>query len=76
MLKFNMINIMVTSIACLFFLRAIDCFGKHKDASFQLELLQDAIEDIEADNVVQDVIDATTIYRSNGLLIQSIYKHI
>ena len=74
--KHPLINIIVTSTAGPFFLRAIDCFGKCKDATFQYELLRDAIEEVGADNVVQVVTDATIICRSTGLLIQSRYQYI
>ena len=74
--KRPLINIIVTSTAGPFFLRAIDCSGKRKDASFQYELLRDAIEDVGVDNVVQVVTDAAAVCRSAGLLIQSRYQHI
>jgi len=62
----------VASAKGLFFLKDVDCPRKHKDASFQFELLREAIEDV----VVQVVTDTTTICRSTELLIQSWYQHI
>ena len=50
--KHPLINIIVTCRDGPYFLRAIDCFGKHKDATFQFELLQDAIEEVGPSNVV------------------------
>ena len=74
--KCPLINIIVTSSEGPFFLKAVDCSGKHKDASFQFELLQETIENVGPDSVVHVVIDATTICKSIGLLIQSRYQHI
>jgi hypothetical protein len=67
--KCPLINIIVTCREGHFFLRAIDCSGKRKDATFQFELLRDAIEDVGPINVVHVVTDATTMCRSTRLLI-------
>ena len=74
--KRPLINIIVTCIDGPFFLRAIDCSGKRKDATFQFELLRDAIEEVGPNNVVQVVTDAAAVCRSAGLLVQSTYRHI
>ena len=74
--KRPLINIIVTCRDGPYFLRAIDCSGKRKDATFQFELLRDAIEEVGPSNVVQVVIDAAAMCRSTGLLIQGRYKHI
>ena len=74
--KRPLINIIVTCVDGPFFLRAIDCSGKRKDAAFQFELLRDAIEEVGPENVVQVVTDAATVCRSAGLLVQSTYRHI
>ena len=50
--KRPLINIIVTCVDGPFFLRAIDCSGKRKDAAFQFELLRDAIEEVGPENVV------------------------
>ena len=71
--KRPLINIIVTSSEGPFFLKAVHYFGKHKDASFQFELLRETIEDVGSDSVVQVVTDATAICRSIRLLIQSTY---
>lgn len=54
----------------------VDCSRKCKDASFQLEFLREAIEDVEPNSVVLVVTDAGAVCRSTGLLIQSSYQHI
>ena len=74
--KRPLINIIVTCREGPFFLRAIDCSGKRKDAAFQFELLRDAIEEVGPINVVQVVTDAAAVCRSAGLLIQDKYRHI
>lgn len=74
--KHPVINIIVKSVVGSFFLRAVDCFGKRKDATFQLELLRDAIEDLGVDNVVKVMTNVVAICRSARLLIQSRYWHI
>lgn len=74
--KRPLINIIVTSSEGPFFLKAVDCSGKRKDASFQFELLREAIEDVGPDSVVQVVTDAAAVCRSAGLLIQNKYQHI
>lgn len=50
-----LISLIVTSSAGSYFLRAIDCTGKRKDAAFQFEILRKAIEEVGASNVVQVV---------------------
>ncbi|KAH9329495.1 hypothetical protein KI387_001603 [Taxus chinensis] len=47
-----LINIIVTCPADSYFLRAIDCPGKRKDATFQFQNLKDAIEEIGPSHVV------------------------
>jgi len=48
-----LINIMVSCSEGPYFLRAIDCSGKKKDAEFQFLLLKEAIEEVGSSNVVQ-----------------------
>jgi len=71
-----LLNIIVTSPSGPYFLKAIDCSGKMKDAAFQYEVLKDAIEEIGPTNVVQVITDAAPVCRSAGLMIQSRYKHL
>ena len=74
--KCILINIIVTSAKGPFFLKVVEYFGKRKDASFQFELLREAIEDVGPDSVVEVVTNAAAVRRSAGLLIQSKYQHI
>jgi hypothetical protein len=71
-----LLNIIVTSPKGPYFLRAIDCSGKMKDAAFQFEVLKDAIEENGPTNVVQVITDVAPVCRSAGLMIQSRYKHL
>lgn len=48
-----LINIMVSCSEGPYFLRAVDCSGKKKDAEFQFLLLKEAIEEVGSSNVVQ-----------------------
>ena len=70
------INITVTSIAVIFCLGAIDCFGKCKEATFKFVLLQDALEEVRPTNVMQVVVDAIATCRSTRLLVYHEYKHV
>ena len=72
----SLINIIVTSPAGSYFLRAIDCSGKKKDADFQLTILRDAIEEIGPSNVVQVITDSALVCKSAGLMIEGAYRHI
>ena len=71
-----LLNIIVTSPAGPYFLRAIDCSGKLKDATFMFEVLKDAIDEIGPSNVVHIITDAAPVCKAAGLMVQSRYKHI
>ena len=71
-----LINIIVTSPASSYFLRAIDSSGKKKDADFQFTILRDAIEEIGPSNVVQVITDSAPMCKSVGLMIEGAYRHI
>ena len=71
-----LLNIIVTSPAGPYFLRAIDCSGKLKYATFMFEILKDAIEEVGTSNVVHVITDAAPVCRAAGLMIQSRYRHI
>ena len=71
-----LLNIIVTSSAGPYFLKAIDCRGKLKDATFMLEILKDAIEEVGPSNVVHVITDAALVCRVAGLMIESRYRHI
>lgn len=70
------LNIIVTSPSRPYFLKAIDCTGKIKDAAYQYEALKDAIEKIGPTNVIQVITDAAPICKSAKLMMQSRYKHL
>jgi hypothetical protein len=53
------------------FLRAIDCSGKLKNATFMFEVYKDAIDEVGPFNVVNVIIDATHVCRAAGLMVQS-----
>jgi hypothetical protein len=59
-----LLNIIVTSLAGPYFLRAIDCSGKLKDATFMFEVLKDAIDEVGPSNVVHVITDATLVCRA------------
>lgn len=71
-----LLNVIVTSPTGPYFLKAVDCSGKNKDATFMFEMLKDAINEVGPSNVVHVVTDATLVCRAAGLMIQSQYKHI
>jgi len=53
-----LLNIVVTSLAGPYFLRAIDCSGKLKDATFMFEVLKDAINEVGPSNIVHIITNA------------------
>ena len=69
-------NVIVTSPEGPYFLKAIDCNGRYKDATFMFEMLKDAIEEVGPSNVVHVITDATPVCRAAGLIVQSRYRHI
>ncbi|KAH9293455.1 hypothetical protein KI387_041340, partial [Taxus chinensis] len=71
-----LINIIVTCPVGPYFLRAIDCTGKRKDATFQFQILKDAIEEIGPSNVVQVVTDSARVCKLAGMMVEGAYKHI
>lgn len=71
-----LINVIVTCPAGSYFLRAIDCSGRHKDADFQFSILRDAIEEVGAANVVQVITNSARVCKSAGLMVEGTYRHI
>ncbi|XP_059076562.1 uncharacterized protein LOC131039617 [Cryptomeria japonica] len=71
-----LINIIVTCPAGSYFLKAVDCSGKRKDAEFQFSILRDAIEEVGAANVVQVNTDSARVCKSAGMMVEGAYKHI
>ena len=58
------------------FLKAVDCSGIEKDASFISTILIDAIESVGPQNVVQVIMDDAQVFRAAGLLVEGRYDHI
>ena len=58
------------------FLKAIDCSGVEKDATFISTILIDAIENVGAQNVVQVITDNAQVCRVAGLIVEGQYDHI
>ena len=65
-----LLNIIVTSLAGPYFLRAIDCSGKLKDDTFMFEILKDAIDEVGPSNVVYVITYETHVCRATGLMVQ------
>eukprot|EP01018_Ginkgo_biloba_P001880 Gb_06710 [translate_table: standard] len=59
-----------------YFMRAIDCSLKEKNAIFQSKLLCEAIEEVGSSNVVQVITNATPICKAVGIMVQNKYRHI
>jgi hypothetical protein len=71
-----LLNIISASPKGPYFLREIDCSRKMRDATFQFEVLKDAIEEISPTNVVQVITDVASLCRFAGLMIQRRYTHL
>ena len=67
--KRPLINMIVTCVGGPLFLRAIDCSGKCRDATFQFKLLSDAIKEVRPESVVHVVTDVTKLCKLTGLLV-------
>ena len=65
------LNVIATSPEGPYFLKAIDCSGKTKDATFMFEMLKAAIDEVGPSNVVHVITNAAPICRAAGLMIQS-----
>ena len=70
------LNVIATSPERPYFLKAIDCSGKTKDATFMFEMLKDAIDEVGPSNVVHVITDATPVCKATRLMIQSRYRHV
>ena len=71
-----LINIIVTSPAGSYFLKAIYCSGKKKDAEFQFTILRDAIEEVGSSSVVQVITNFAPVCKSTGMMMEGAYRHI
>eukprot|EP00253_Pinus_taeda_P032335 PITA_32335 len=58
------------------FLKAVDCSGIEKDASFISTILIDAIESVGPHNVVQVITDNAQVCKAAGLIVEGRYDHI
>eukprot|EP01018_Ginkgo_biloba_P040756 Gb_13500 [translate_table: standard] len=69
-------NIMVSCSRGPYFMRAIDCSLKEKNAIFQSKLLCEAVEQVGPSYVVQVIIDATPVCKAASMMVQNKYRHI
>jgi hypothetical protein len=71
-----LINVIAICPQGAMFLKAIDCSGVEKDATFISTILIDAIENVGAQNVVQVITDNAQVCRAAGLIVEGQYDHI
>eukprot|EP01018_Ginkgo_biloba_P021227 Gb_34311 [translate_table: standard] len=71
-----LLNIMVSCLRGLYFMRVIDYSLKEKNAIFQLELLREAIEQVRPSYSVQVITNASSIYKATGMMVQNKYRCI
>ena len=71
-----LINVIGTSTVGSYFLKAVDCSGKRKDADFQFGILREAIEEVGPSNVVQVITDSAHVFKLAGMMVEGAYKHI
>jgi hypothetical protein len=71
-----LINVIAICPQGAMFLKAIDCSGVEKDATFISTILIDAIESVGPHNVVQVITDNAQVCRAAGLIVEGQYDHI
>ena len=71
-----LINVIAICPQGAMFLKAIDCSGVEKDATFISTILIDAIESVGSKNVVQVITDNAKVCRAAGLIVEGQYDHI
>ena len=71
-----LINVIAICPQGAMFLKAIDCSGVEKDATFISTILIDAIESVGSHNVVQVITDNAQVCRAAGLIVEGRYDHI
>eukprot|EP00253_Pinus_taeda_P007358 PITA_07358 len=71
-----LINVIAICPQGAMFLKAIDCSGVEKDATFISTILIDAIESVGSQNVVQVITDNAKVCRAAGLIVEGQYNHI
>jgi hypothetical protein len=71
-----LINVIAICPQGAMFLKAIDCSGVEKDATFISTILIDAIESVGPQNVVQVITDNAQVCKAAGLIVEGRYDHI
>eukprot|EP00253_Pinus_taeda_P025286 PITA_25286 len=71
-----LINVVAVCPQGAMFLKAVDCSGIEKDASFMSTILIDAIESVGPHNVVQVITDNAQVCKAAGLIVEGRYDHI
>jgi hypothetical protein len=71
-----LINVIAICPQGAMFLKAIDCNGVEKDATFISTILIDAIESVGPHNVVQVITDNAQVCRAPVLIVEGRYDHI
>jgi hypothetical protein len=71
-----LINIIAICPQGAMFLKAIDCSGVEKDATFISTILIDAIESVGPHNVVQVITDNAQVCKAAGLIVEGRYDYI
>jgi hypothetical protein len=71
-----LINVIAVSPKGAMFLKAVDCEGQVKDASFIANILIESIDMVGAANVVQVVTDNAKNCRAAGSIVEATYNHI
>eukprot|EP00253_Pinus_taeda_P021704 PITA_21704 len=71
-----LINVVAVCPQGAMFLKAVDCSGIEKDASFISTILIEAIESVGPHNVVQVITDNAQVCKAGGLIVEGRYDHI
>eukprot|EP00253_Pinus_taeda_P010692 PITA_10692 len=71
-----LINVVAVCPQGAMFLKAVDCSGIEKDASFISTILIEAIESVGLHNVVQVITDNAHVCKAAGLIVEGRYDHI
>eukprot|EP00253_Pinus_taeda_P014332 PITA_14332 len=71
-----LINVVAVCPQAATFLKAVDCSGIEKDASFIFAILIDAIESVGPHKVVQVITDNAHVCKVAGLIVEGQYDHI
>eukprot|EP00253_Pinus_taeda_P004499 PITA_04499 len=71
-----LINVVAVCPQGAMFLKAVDCSGIEKDASFISTILIEAIESVGPHNVVQVITDNAQVCKAADLIVEGQYDHI